>query len=133
MNKEKVAALIDKAQIALEGAKLKSSKNDEINVLQALIYTVTLIQDPMNNSVKYAPLIMTEYQNALAINPNNPRAVFGKANFELGGAKWTGADTKPLCIEINRSLELFANFKPESPLHPKWGAERAKQIAVTCK
>ncbi|AMA48822.1 MULTISPECIES: hypothetical protein [Flavobacterium] len=133
INKEKSTDLINKAQTALESAKNKSLKNDEINVLQALIYLVTLVQDPMNNSIKYSPLIMTEYQTALIINPNNPRAVFGKAEFELGGAKWTGVDTKPLCEEINRSLELFANFKPESPLHPKWGFERAKQVATTCK
>lgn len=132
-NKEKASALIEKAQSALDNAKAKSSNNSEICVLQALIYTAILVQDPMTNGMKYSPLAMQEYQKALAINPNNPRAVFGKAEFELGGAKWTGADTKPLCAEINRSLELFANFKPESPLHPKWGLDRAKQVASTCK
>ncbi|MFK7060376.1 hypothetical protein V3Q90_09635 [Flavobacterium oreochromis] len=133
LNKEQVTVLIDKAQLALESAKIKNNKSEEINILQALIYTVTLIQDPINNSIKYSPLVMTEYQKALAINPNNPRAVFGKAEFELGSAKWTGIDTKPLCAEIYRSLELFTNFKPESSFHPKWGFERAKQVAATCK
>lgn len=132
-NREKATALIEKGQNALNMAKLVSPNNDEISVMQALIYTAILVQDPMTNGMKYSPLAMAEYEKALAINPNNPRAVFGKAEFELSGAKWTGADTKPLCTEINRSLELFANFKPESPFHPKWGLERAQQVAANCK
>jgi len=132
-NREKAMSLIEKGQNALNNAKLVSPTNDEINVLQALIYTAILIQDPMTNGMKYSPLAMTEYQKALIINPKNPRAVFGKAEFELGGAKWSGVDTKPLCAEINRSLELFANFKPETPFHPNWGLDRAQQASTGCK
>jgi len=132
-NREKATSLIEKGQNALNMAKLVSPNNDEINVMQALIYTAILVQDPMTNGMKYSPLAISEYQKALAINPNNPRAVFGKAEFELGGAKWTGADTKPLCAEINRSLELFANFKPETVFHPNWGLDRAQQVAANCK
>ncbi|MDI9309669.1 MAG: hypothetical protein QM535_05600 [Limnohabitans sp.] len=132
-NKEKSTSLIEKAQTALNSASAKSANNEEIHVLQALIYTAILVQDPMTNGMKYSSLTMTEYGKALAINPNNPRAVFGKAEFELGGAKWTGADTKPICAEIARSIELFNNFKPESPFHPKWGLDRAKQITANCK
>lgn len=132
-NREKAMSLIEKGQNALNNAKLVSPTNDEINVIQALIYTAILVQDPMTNGMKYSPLAMTEYQKALTINPKNPRAVFGKAEFELGGAKWSGVDTKPLCAEINRSLELFANFKPETPFHPNWGLDRAQQASTGCK
>ena len=132
-NREKANALLEKAQSSLDNAKTKSDTNSEICVLQALIYTAILVQDPMTNSMKYSPLVMQEYQKALVLNPNNPRAVFGQADFQLSGAKWTGVATKPLCAEINRSLELFANFKPESPFHPKWGLDRAKQVATTCQ
>lgn len=132
-NREKATAFIEKGQNALNNAKLVSPENAEINIIQALIYTAILVQDPMTNGMKYSKLAMTEYQTALAINPNNPRAVFGKAEFELGGAKWTGVDTKPLCAEINRSLELFANFKPETQFHPNWGLDRAQQAAANCK
>lgn len=132
-NREKAMSLIEKGQNALNNAKLVSPNNDEINVMQALIYTAILVQDPMTNGMKYSPLAMTEYHKALAINPKNPRAVFGKAEFELGSAKWTGADTKPLCAEINRSLELFTNFKPESPFHPNWGLDRAQEALTSCK
>jgi hypothetical protein len=130
---EKNTLMIEKAQKALDNAKLKSTNNAEIHVLQALIYTATLVQDPMSNGMKYSPMVMKEYQTALAIAPNNPRAVFGRAEFELGGAKWSGASTKPICEEITRSIELFNNFKPESAFYPDWGKERALEAQKTCK
>lgn len=132
-NKANAPALLDKAQKALDEAATISLDNPEIMVLQALIYTAWLVQDPMTNGMKYSALAMKEYEKALAIAPNNPRAVFGKAEFEMGGAKYWGTDTKPMCEQIAKSIELFANFKPESEFHPKWGLERAQETLKTCK
>lgn len=132
-NKSKVTALTEKAQNALDEATLISPENPEIMVLQALIYTVYIVQDPMTNGMKYSGLTMQQYGKAYAIAPNNPRVVFGKADFEIGGAQWTGADTKALCKEVERSIQLFKDFKPESPFHPTWGLERAEQVLASCK
>jgi tetratricopeptide (TPR) repeat protein len=132
-NKSNASALLDKAQKALDQAATISMDNAEIMVLQAMIYTAWLVQDPMTNGMKYSALAMKEYEKALAIAPNNPRAVFGKAEFEMGGAKYWGTDTKPMCEQVARSIELFANFKPESAFHPKWGLERAQETLKSCK
>ena len=48
-NKEKVPAMIIKAQDAIDSATLISPNNDEIMVVQAMLYTVILIQDPMTD------------------------------------------------------------------------------------
>ena len=132
-NKEKVPAMIIKAQDAIDNATLISPNNDEIMVVQAMLYTVILIQDPMTNGVKYTGLVMEQYGKALAINPNNPRAVFSKAEFEIGSAKYWGTDTKPMCAQIGKSIQLFANFKPETPFSPKWGLDRAQEALKGCK
>ena len=132
-NKANSSALLDKAQKALDEAATISLDNPEIMVLQAMIYTVWLVQDPMTNGMKYSPLAMKEYEKALAIAPNNPRAVFGKAEFEIGGAQYWGTDTKPMCEQIAKSIELFANFKPESEFHPKWGLDRAQEALKNCQ
>jgi hypothetical protein len=132
-NKEKVPAMIIKAQNAIDNATLISPNNDEIMVVQAMLYTVVLLQDPMTNGVKYTGLVMEQYGKALAINPNNPRAVFSKAEFEIGGAKYWGTDTKPMCAQIEKSIQLFANFKPETPFSPKWGLDRAQEALKACK
>jgi hypothetical protein len=76
---------------------------------------------------------MELYGKAEAIAPNNPRVVFSKAEFEMGSAQFFGTDTKSICAQIEKSIELFATFKPQNVFSPKWGAERAKEVAKSCK
>ena len=132
-DKDKAAALVAKAQDALDNATLISPNNSEIMVIQAMLYTAILVQDPMTNGQKYSALAMEQYNKALVIDPKNPRVLFSKAEFELGGAKYWKTDTKPMCDAIAKSLELFANFKPESQFHPNWGEDRAQKASEDCK
>lgn len=131
-DKSKAPALLEKAQLALNDATSVSANNPEIMVVQALIYTAWIVQDPMTNGMKYSGKAMEQYYKAQAIAPENPRVVFSKAEFEIGGAKYWGKDTKPMCAEIERSISLFAKFKPETAFHPNWGLDRAKEVLVTC-
>jgi hypothetical protein len=132
-DKSKVDLLLTKAQDALDVEFIKDQNNSELYVLQALLYTAWVVQDPMTNAQKYSGKIMEDYAKAKAIDPNNPRAVFGEADYQLGGAKWTGVDTKPLCVQVDKAVELFATFKPETPFSPKWGLERALEAQKNCK
>lgn len=132
-DKTKINLLLTKAQDALDAEFIKDQNNAELYVLQALIYTGYVVADPMTNGMKYSGKVMEAYAKAKAIDPNNPRAVFGEADYQLGGAKWTGVDTKPLCAQVDKSIELFATFKPETPFSPKWGLDRALEIQKTCK
>ncbi|KRD12807.1 hypothetical protein ASE21_02545 [Flavobacterium sp. Root901] len=132
-DKTKIDLMLTKAQDALDVEFIKDQNNAELYVLQALIYTGYVVADPMTNGMKYSGKVMEAYAKAKAIDPNNPRAVFGEADYQLGGAKWTGVDTKPLCAQVDKSIELFATFKPETPFSPKWGLDRALEIQKTCK
>lgn len=132
-DKEKVSALLNKAQSALDIELVKDANNAELLVLQAMIDTGWVVFDPMTNGMKLTGKIMETYGKALAIAPNNPRAIFGKAEFEIGGAKYFGTDTKPMCAEIDRAIDLFGKIKPETPFSPKWGLERALEAQKECK
>ena len=59
--------------------------------------------------------------------------MFCKAEFEIGGAKWSGADTKPMCAQIAKSIELFATFKTDTLFAPNWGLDRAQEALKGCK
>ncbi|OIQ17262.1 MAG: hypothetical protein BM557_08595 [Flavobacterium sp. MedPE-SWcel] len=131
-NKEKVPALLAKAQEAQDKAMLISPDNAELLVMQAMIHTAWIVYDPMTNGMKLSGTVNGLYAKALAIAPENPRVVFSKADFEIGGATYFGNDTTPMCQEIERSITLFANFKPETAFHPNWGLDRAKQQVETC-
>jgi hypothetical protein len=132
-DKTKIDLLLTKAQDALDKEIIKDQNNAELYILQALIYTGYVVADPMTNGMKYSGKVMEAYAKAKAIDPNNPRAVFGEADYQLGGAKWTGVDTKPLCVQVDKAIELFGTFKPETQFSPKWGLERALEAQKNCK
>ena len=128
-----VNSLLTKSQDALDTEMVKDQNNAELLVLQAMIYTSWVVLDPMTNGQKYSAKIIALYDKAQAIAPNNPRAVFGKAEYEIGGAQYFGTDTKPMCDQIAKSIELFNTFKPETPFSPNWGLDRATAALKECK
>ena len=132
-DKEKISALLTKAQAAYDNADGISPDNPEIMVIQALIHTAWIVYDPMTNGMKLSAKVSEIYEKAYKLAPDNPRVVFGKAEFEIGGAKYFGNDTKPMCAEVERAVGLFATFKPETAFHPNWGKERAEETLKECK
>ena len=125
--------LLNKAQSALDIELIKTPNNAELLVVQAMIHTAWITFDPMTNGQKLSATVMGLYGKAQAIAPENPRVIFGKAEFEIGAAQFWGTDTKPLCAQIEKAIGLFATFKPETPFSPKWGLERAQAAFKNCK
>jgi len=128
-----MSLLLTKAQNAIDIEMLKNPNNAELLVVQAMIHTAYIASDPMTNGAKLSPIVMQLYSKAQAIAPENPRAIFGKAEFEIGSAQFWGTDTKPMCAQIEKAIGLFATFKPENPFSPKWGLERAQAELKKCK
>ncbi len=132
-DKSKIAALLAKAQEATDTSLDLSPDNAELLVMQAMIHTAWIVADPMTNGMKLSGAVNEIYAKALKLAPDNPRVVFQKAEFEIGGARYFGKDIKPMCAEIERGVTLFATFKPETQFHPNWGKERAEQALAECK
>ncbi len=132
-NKEKLLKQLEKAQEFIDIAKEISPNNPEILVQQAMIHTAYVAFDGATYGMTLSAEIVAIYQKALAIAPDNPRVVFSKAEWDMGSAKYFGQDTKPFCKEVERSIELFTNFKPESEFYPNWGKDRAEMVAKNCK
>lgn len=124
---------LDKAQEFLDIAKRISPNNPEIIVQQAMTYTAWIAYDGATYGMTHSGKVVALYNEALKIAPENPRVVLSKAEWDMGSAKYFGQDTAPFCNDIERSLELFANFKPEGPFFPNWGEDRAKVAMQQCK
>jgi hypothetical protein len=124
---------LNKAQDLINDATAISKNNPEILVLQALLYTAWVAYDGANYGMTMSPKVVAIYAQAEQIAPENPRVVYCKAEWGIGGAKYFGQDTKPFCKELERALELFANFKPETPFSPNWGEDRTKMLLESCK
>ena len=132
-DKEKLIQQLEKAQEFVDLAKAISPDNPEILVQQALIHTAWVAYDGATYGMTLSGKVVALYQKALQMAPNNPRVVFSKAEWDMGSAKFFGQDIAPYCKDVERALELFANFKPASDFHPNWGKERAEEIVKNCK
>lgn len=126
-------AQLEKAQEHLDAAMNISENNPELLVMQAQVLTNWVAFDGQTYGMKYSAKVTELYAKAYTIAPNNPRVVFGKAEWNMGSARFFGQNTAPFCADIEKSIELFANFKPETPFSPNWGKDRAENTLESCK
>jgi hypothetical protein len=132
-DRNEMKLLIEKAQIAQDKINNLLPDDPEVLVLQAMIHTLWIVYDPMANGRQLSSVVLNIYKMAEGISPNNPRVVLNKAKFEMGMAQYFGQDTKPFCEQITKSIQLFANFKPQTNLYPDWGLDRAEEALQNCK
>ena len=128
----KLSKQLEKAREFLDVAKAISPDNPEILVQEALINTAWIAFDGATYGMTMSQKNVQLYQKALELDPNNPRVVFSKAEWDMGAARYFGKDTAPYCKDVERALELFATFKSETPFYPTMGKERAEEILENC-
>lgn len=122
-----------RAQAYLDKAHSLTSKNPEIIIMQAKLYLVYVVSNSAVYGRQYSGLISRLYNDAYAINPNNPRVVLGKAKWEIGAAQYFGNDISVFCADLEKAVKLFDTFKQESNQHPSWGKQEAILAAKNCK
>lgn len=132
VNKAIIASLLAKANAALDTELAKAPNNVELLVVKAMAKTALLASDPMAYGITLSSEISEIFLRASLLAPENPRVVFCKAEFEIGGARWTGVDVQQLCAQVEKSIDLFTKFKPETPFSPSWGLDRAKETFKNC-
>lgn len=128
----KVKIQLEKAQTFLDKAKAIEKDNVDLMVMQAQLWTNWVAFDGMTYGMIYYEKITDLYNKAYTLAPTNPMVVLGITEWNMGSARYMGQDTKPFCKDVEKAIELFANFKPESAFHPNWGRERAQKMADTC-
>ena len=131
-DEEVLSAKLKKAQDLINDATAISKENPEIMVLQALLHTAWVAYDGATYGMTLSGKVVEIYTKAKMMAPENPRVVYCKAEWDMGGAKYFGQDTTPFCKDLEHALELFANFKPETPFHPNWGKDRVEMLLETC-
>ncbi len=119
---------LEKAKEFLDLAKAISENNPELLVLEALINTAWIAYDGATYGMTLSGKNYQLYEQALAIASDNPRVVLSKAEWDMGGAKYFGKDIAPYYNDVERSLELFANFSNDTPFYPSWGKDRAEML-----
>jgi tetratricopeptide (TPR) repeat protein len=126
-------AYLDLAKASLDKAVAIQPNESEIAALEGFILMIRVTVDPASRGPQYSMLSMQAFGKALAINPNNPRAMALMAQMQFGTAQFFKQEPTEACDANNKALELFNNEKPASPLAPVWGKGMAEGMKVNCK
>ena len=133
-DKSKLTEQLEKAQDFINDATAISKDNPDIIVLQAQLYTAWIVFDGQQYGMMYSQKASGLYEKALAIDPENPRMIFAKAEWDLGGAKYFGQSVEPYCKNVERAIKLSENIESKGKFFPKFSVERAKLVlAENCQ
>lgn len=102
--------------------------NAEWYILKATALTSELTIDPMNNAVRLSPLIIVNYEKAIALEPNNPRAISGLAIFQIRSKNFSGGNTDQDYKNLQKALSLFQTEKNTILFYPSWGKEQTEKM-----
>ena len=126
-NAEKIKLLCEKA----EALTTDNADKAEILAIRNMTATQQMLVDPQSRWMSYGQEAGKYLQEAIKLNPANPRLVYlqGAGLFgtpeQFGGGK---AKAKPV---LEKAVELFKSEKPK-PFYPRWGQKQAEDMLALC-
>ncbi|RED92039.1 hypothetical protein [Marinoscillum furvescens] len=126
------AALIDKAQTLAEAAH-QVEVHAEVLVLEGFTQMMRLTLDPATYGQTLTPVIFGLYGEALAKEPENPRALLMLGQMQYGTAQFFGTGYEEACGSIQKAYDIFEQTEHEEGyLLPTWGQGQAKAALARC-
>jgi len=123
---------LEKAESFLNEAAKISPNNPEIMIAQALHNTAYIAFDGQKYGMTLSGRNAAIYAKAIELAPKNPRVLLGKAEWDMGAARFFGKSMEPYCNDVAKALELFKTEKVTTPYAPSWGKERAEEVLKNC-
>jgi tetratricopeptide (TPR) repeat protein len=126
-DKEQTDAMLDKAQSFVDRALAIAPEESELFALQAFLYPARITVDPMARGAEYIGKMNQALDEAIKLNPENPRSYYLRAITTLNMPEAFGggaAAAKPI---FETAKEKFDKFTPETKLSPDWGKEQNEQ------
>lgn len=117
--------MADKAETLLNEAVAIAGENSELMVLDAQIHQARMAADPMTRWQNEGPLFAASLGKAKAMDAGNPRIYVLEGTSLLYTPEQFGGGKKAAKPVLEKAMEKFATFKPQSPLHPSWGQGQA--------
>jgi len=123
---------LDKASALIDKMLAMAPNEAEVYVMKSFYHTGYLVVNPPQRAMSATPLIHEAIARALAMEPDNPRALFLRLSNEMGTASYFGEDTSPYCDQAAALLREWDNYELESPIHPNWGKQEVEGIVKSC-
>ena len=124
---------LDLAAKALDQAKTIKPNDSEITALEGFIHMIRVTVDPATRGQEYSGKAFRSFSTAVALNPENPRALALLAQMQYGTAQFFGSSTAEACGTVEKSIQKFESYKADSALAPQWGKSMAEGLKVNCK
>lgn len=122
----------DKADVCINRADSLSKENSEIYVLKAMCSSSRIMVDPMSRGFMYGKEAYDYSQKAMTLDPNNPRPYANKGQGTFYTPEAFGGGAKKARPYIEKALERYKTFKPQSELHPNWGHKMCEDLLKKC-
>jgi hypothetical protein len=124
---------LDLATKDLDLAKAIKANDSEITALEGFVHMIRVTVDPATRGQEYSGKAFRSFSTAVALNPENPRALSLLAQMQYGTAQFFGSSTAEACGTVEKSLQKFETYKAENALSPQWGKQMAEGLKSNCK
>ena len=129
-DKDKVA---ERTKELIAKAETLEPNNSEIFCLRQMVAIQQMTVDPMARWQSYGQEATEALEKATKADPNNPRIYYLSGQTLMNTPEAFGGGKAAAKKLFERSLELYATFKPASPLHPNWGKQEAAKLLAACQ
>lgn len=124
---------LDLALKANDKAKTLSPSESEIIAMEGFIHMIRVTVDPASRGQQYSGMAFQSFGKAVAMNPENPRALALLAQMQYGTAQFFGSSTAEACGTLTKALEKFDTFKSDNVLAPQWGRGMTEGLKAKCQ
>lgn len=130
---DKTDPIAEKAEQLINKADELSKNNSEIYCVKKMIISLRLMGDPMSRYMTDGPLAEEALTKAKQIDPKNPRVTLLEAQDKMFTPEQFGGSKEEAKKLFEETLKKFETFKPETPIHPHWGAQQASFFLTQLK
>jgi hypothetical protein len=133
-NKKEQSAYYDKALVWIEKCeKIPGIDSSEVLVLKSQVWSMQISLQPSKLGRTLGPLADAALNQAMKINPNNPRAYMLRAQNLYYTPAMFGGDKVKACEDFKTAKEKFDTFVPKDKLAPRWGLYYVMSMLGECE
>jgi hypothetical protein len=129
-DKDKVS---EKSKDLISKAEALEPNNSELFCLRQMVATQQMTVDVMSRYQTYGVEASNAVEKAIKADPSNPRSYYLKGQNLMNTPEAFGGGKAVAKKLFEKSLELYASFKPASPFHPTWGKEQTEKLLAACQ
>lgn len=132
-DQSKIDAVLDKADRFISIADSLQPKNSEIITVKAFVASGRIMVNPMVRGAQYGPISGTFLEQAIQLDPTNPRPYMLKGTSAFyTPPQWGGGKDKAAQL-LQTAMDKYVAFKPADDIAPNWGEKRTQDLLAQCK